>query len=76
MAKKRQVLLISLLCASMALAQGTEDTPKPAIPWTTDYAEGMAQALAQTRPILIKFTAEWCGWCERMDVEVFVEASV
>ena len=78
MAKKRRILLISLLCAStaLALAQDTEDTPKPAIPWASSYAEGMATAKAQKRPALIKFSAEWCKWCERMDVEVFVDDPV
>lgn len=76
MAKKRRILLISLLCAGLALAQAPEDTPKPTIGWATSYAEGMATAKAQNRPVLIKFSAEWCKWCERMDVEVFVDDPV
>ncbi|NQV32565.1 MAG: thioredoxin family protein [Phycisphaeraceae bacterium] len=78
MAKKKRILVISLLCAGMALAQGQgpEDTPKPTIRWASSYAEGMAAAKAQNRPVLIKFSAEWCKWCERMDVEVFVDVPV
>ncbi len=72
----RSCLSVILLLAGAVLGQAVEEPAGPEIPWTTDYAKGTALALAQTRPILIKFTAEWCGWCERMDVEVFVEAPV
>ena len=76
MAWNRSYLLASVLCATVVLAQAPEDQSKPTIAWTTDYAKGMARAQAQKRPALIKFSAEWCGWCERMDVEVFVDNSV
>jgi thioredoxin-related protein len=76
MVRNRRIVLISLLCASVALAQDTEDAPKPTIQWATSYAEGMATATAQKRPALIKFSAQWCKWCERMDVEVFVDDPV
>ncbi len=72
----RSCLLISVLCASMVLGQVAEGPVRPTLPWVTSYAKGMAQAQAQERPALIKFTAEWCGWCERMDVEVFVDGPV
>ena len=74
--RNRSYLLISVLFASAVFGQAVEDQTTPTIPWAASYAKGMAQAQAQKRPALIKFTAEWCGWCERMDVEVFVDASV
>ena len=40
--------------------------------WLTDYAKAMAQAKAQNRPVLVDFTgSDWCGWCMKLDREVF-----
>ncbi|MCC6795015.1 MAG: thioredoxin family protein [Candidatus Hydrogenedentes bacterium] len=45
------------------------------IPWSTDYAASIEKAKAEGKPILIDFTAEWCGWCKRLDEEVYADAS-
>ncbi len=40
--------------------------------WLTDLAEAKRQAAARKVPILADFTgSDWCGWCKRLDAEVF-----
>ena len=40
--------------------------------WLTDYAKALAQAKTQNRAVLIDFTgSDWCGWCMKLDREVF-----
>ena len=61
--KKRIVLLawLGLGCAVFA-AEG----------WLTDFEEAKKQAAEKNLPILADFSgSDWCGWCIRLDQEVF-----
>ncbi len=52
--------------------------PKPVVPlgeWTTSYRTALAQARDENRQVLLFFTgSDWCGWCKRLDAEVFSTA--
>jgi protein disulfide-isomerase len=40
--------------------------------WTDDLAKAKAQASAEGKRILLDFTgSDWCGWCKKLDAEVF-----
>ena len=42
--------------------------------WLHDFAAAKAQAKAEDKPIFINFTgSDWCGWCIRLEKEVFKE---
>ncbi|MFU8780881.1 MAG: thioredoxin family protein [Kiritimatiellia bacterium] len=40
--------------------------------WLTDFEAAKAQAAEKKVPILVNFSgSDWCGWCIRLDKEVF-----
>lgn len=40
--------------------------------WTADFPAAVQQAKDENKMILIDFTgSDWCGWCVRLDEEVF-----
>ena len=42
------------------------------INWYTNYSVAAAAAKKDNKPLLLFFTgSDWCGWCKKMDQEVF-----
>lgn len=44
--------------------------------WVTDVETGLQQANASGRLVLLKFTADWCGYCKKMERETFTKPAV
>jgi len=41
-----------------------------------DWNQGLAEAEAQGKPVLVNVYTDWCGWCRRMDREVYARDDV
>jgi protein disulfide-isomerase len=40
--------------------------------WETDYGAALTKAKEENKSLLLNFTgSDWCGWCMRLDREVF-----
>jgi protein disulfide-isomerase len=40
--------------------------------WTTDFDAALKKAKAERKSVLLDFTgSDWCGWCMRLDREIF-----
>ena len=43
--------------------------------WTDNYDKALAQAKTEKKLVLLDFTgSDWCGWCIKLDKEVFSKA--
>ncbi len=63
---KRLFLLISCALLSLGSLHADEAT------WLTDFKKAEKQAAAENKPLVLDFTgSDWCGWCIRLDKEVF-----
>lgn len=50
--------------------------PPSAIAWNADLATGLGRAVAEKKPVLLDFTADWCKQCEEMDHLTFHDKDV
>jgi protein disulfide-isomerase len=58
-------LLLALLTSAAFAANG----------WDDDYEKALAQAKTEKKMVLLDFTgSDWCGWCIKLDKEVFSKA--
>ena len=53
------------------------DAPRRAgIQWLTDESTAVAQAKAQSKPMMIDFRADWCTYCVKLENETFPDPQV
>jgi len=64
---KQLMFAVAALAATVAVAK----TSTPA-GWTDDYDQARKRAAAEKKFIVADFSgSDWCGWCKRLDKEVF-----
>jgi thioredoxin-related protein len=69
LARSRTPLILSLLAALVLLAVEVRAAGEG---WLTDMQAAMKQAQKEQKDLLLDFTgSDWCGWCIRLDKEVF-----
>ena len=63
---KRILVLVAAVFLSIGSLRAAD------APWLTDFAAAEKKAAAENKPLVLDFTgSDWCGWCIRLDKEVF-----
>ena len=70
-------LLAALALAPAALADSAAATAEKAgaLSWEDDYEKALERAQKENKYILLDFYTDWCGWCKRLDRDVFAQES-
>ena len=69
-------ILLLLLTSTLAASEPRVTSPESSLTWSTSYEKSLEQAKTKKMPVLIKFEAAWCVWCEKMEEEVFTDPEV
>jgi len=67
--------LLLLIAALPVRAQAQADAQEKQIQWL-DWDTGMELAQRSGRPVLVDVYTDWCGWCKRMDRDVYANPEV
>ncbi|HKX45793.1 MAG TPA: thioredoxin family protein, partial [Planctomycetota bacterium] len=68
----------ALVPAALAVQDPPAPPPAPPAdgPWIADFDQAVAVAKQQGKDLFVDFTgSDWCGWCKRLDAEVFSHAA-
>jgi len=70
---KRLSITLALMC--IALTSSFEAVAADEFKWL-DWNTGIAEAKKTGRPVLVDVYTDWCGWCKRMDRDVYRRSDV
>jgi len=56
------------------------EPPKPQIPreinWQNNLDEAFSMAKRDARPLMVDFYTDWCGWCKKLDSDVYTDQTI
>jgi thiol:disulfide interchange protein DsbD len=75
--KVRKGIGVALVCVAGFAAVAAVSKPSATLAWQHGNVEAAkAKALRENKPVLIDFTAAWCGACKELDKFTFAERAV
>jgi len=68
-------LLIAAVALSLTVGDSSEGAAESGLIWKS-FDEGSTLAVQEKKKMLVDIYTDWCGWCKKMDKEVYPDAKV
>jgi thioredoxin-related protein len=72
----RRTLSLCAIALAMPLLAGTVHAAGSGSPRWQGWDAGLRAAVKSQRPVLVDVYTDWCGWCRRMDRDVYAREDV
>ncbi len=72
----RKTIGVVFAVVGLTLSLAWLEMPKGHLPWMTSETDALASAKKDNSPVIIDFTAEWCGACKELSRVTFADAVV
>ncbi len=79
-------LLVGMLVSACKIRKDGQATEQPAekaqemeaspINWIYSLDEGLKLAQGSQKPLMVYFYVDWCGWCKKLDREVYANPEI
>jgi thiol:disulfide interchange protein len=72
MSRKRILAAVVLAAFVVTAAFAAAKTIK----WQTDFDKAAESAKKSHKPMMVDFYTDWCGWCKKLDREVYTDKRI
>lgn len=73
--RRSRPLVVAVVFAALALLPSAAPAAEKRLAWR-GWDEGLAAAKSSGRHVLVDVYTDWCGWCRRMDRDVYARPDV